>query len=427
MGESALKVNELLQWKNYYFFPLMYTESKGDAHPGEILPFGFLAVENPNYNPSLLELFEIFVKYTRSLIGFLKRIEDEKKNFNYHEKDLTSIQKTIWQQKQLLKYQFHYDKIIGGRSPSMRKVFEALEKIIPSDNSVLIEGESGTGKELFAQTIHFNGPLAEKPIISINCGALHPQILESQLFGHVKGAFSGADEDHDGIFSQVNGGTLYLDELDDMPLEIQTKFLRVLEEGEFRPLGSPKAKRVKFRLLASSQESLKDLAHKGLFREDLYYHINVISLFIPPLRNRKKDIPLLVQHFLKEISSRTGKTKMKITDQTMKVLCTAPWPGNIRQLENVIELSVALTSGNRIDVKSLPQDLQGFEEMIQPLPYEKAKKIFFNDYLEGLLNHTQGKMLRAAKLAGIQRESLYRIMKKTSQEKNYPYNKFYKQ
>jgi DNA-binding NtrC family response regulator len=411
-GEKVLTSHKTLQIEQYFFVPLFRIEIKKNHEKGEHLPVGFLIIESLNSKKNLEDSIEDFEQIIITLLSNLAHSEERFLKRKFLESDLTSIRQTVWDKKLILKYQYRYDRIVGGRAPLMAKVFDALEKIIPTDHSLILEGESGTGKELIAQTVHYNGPLAEKPFLAINCGALHPQILESQIFGHLRGAFTGADTDQEGLLAQVDGGTLFLDELNEMPLDLQTKFLRVLQEGEFRPLGSPKPKKVHLRVIAASQKDLKELTLKGLFREDLFYRINVVSLAIPPLRKRKKDIPLLVQHFLKEISNRTGKPKKLFTKQVKEIFHEAPWPGNVRQLENVIEISAALVPGNRIDIKHLPTDLQGFEKSIQPLPYEIAKKTFLNDYLENLMNHTRGKVIEAAQIAGIKRESFYRMIKK---------------
>jgi two-component system response regulator GlrR len=292
----------------------------------------------------------------------------------------------------------------------MAALLELLSKITPSLSSVLIQGESGTGKELIAQMIHYQGPLANQPLVSLHCGALKESLLESQLFGHVKGAFTGAEVDHVGLLVQAHGGTIFLDEIGELSLDVQAKFLRVLQEGEVRPLGSSKVRKVNFRVLAATHRNLEAMVKEGTFREDFYYRLNVIFVQVPPLRERREDIALLVNHFLREEAK--GKTKKKISNQALKVLTNAPWPGNVRQLKHTLEFLCTFHSGKRINAKDLPQNLRQVKKEKESLTLDQAKQEFTQNYLKKILAQTGGQIPKAAKLAGLKRESLYRLMRK---------------
>jgi transcriptional regulator with GAF, ATPase, and Fis domain len=241
---------------------------------------------------------------------------------------------------------FNLQGVIGS-CPAMEKVFNLVEKVIDNTTSVLIQGETGTGKEMIARVIHYSGPLRNKPFVAENCGALSENLLESELFGHVKGAFTGAVSDKKGLFEMADGGTVFLDEIADMPPAMQIKLLRVLQEGQVRPVGGSEIRNVHFRLIASSNRDLYREVAKGRFRDDLFYRIQVFPIMLPPLRNRREDIPLLVTHFLDKCARKFDMPVGRVNPTSMELLSRFDWPGNIRELENEIERAVCLSGPNK--------------------------------------------------------------------------------
>ncbi len=235
-----------------------------------------------------------------------------------------------------------------GKNKYMLQVYELIEKVAPTPSSVLISGESGTGKELVAKAIHFNSPRAAKPFITVNCAALAENLLESELFGHEKGAFTGAIAMRKGRFELADGGTLFLDEIGEIPLSLQAKLLRAIQEKSFDRVGGSKTLFVDVRIVSATNKELKDEVKKGTFREDLYYRLNVIHLGLPPLRERQDDIPLLVEYFVKSVADRLGKTELDINKEAMRLLVSLPWEGNVRELENTIERAAILCDDNKI-------------------------------------------------------------------------------
>lgn len=244
---------------------------------------------------------------------------------------------------------------IIGRSPAMQQVFDILERVIPTEGRVLIHGESGTGKELFAKILHHEGPRKDGTFVAVDCGALPANLLESELFGYVKGAFTGAQRDRKGLLQEANGGTLFLDEITNMNLETQTKLLRVLQEGEIRPLGSNEAHKVDVRIITAASEDLKQKVSEGIFRSDLFYRLNVVPIYLPPLRERTEDIAVLATHFLGRFAKQHDKNLRTIAASSIKILEAYPWPGNVRELENVIERAVILADPK--DTTLLPEHL----------------------------------------------------------------------
>jgi transcriptional regulator with GAF, ATPase, and Fis domain len=241
------------------------------------------------------------------------------------------------------KHAFHG---IIGHSPKMQAVFNLLEKIIPTDGRVLLEGESGTGKERIARALHYNGPRKDHPFIAVDCGAIPANLLESELFGYVKGAFTGATQDKKGLFEEANGGTLFLDEIANMPPEVQVKFLRVIQEGEFRPLGATQVRKVDVRIIAAASGSLRQQVNASKFRQDLFYRLNVVNVQLPPLRERKEDLVVLAGHFLAKMMERHRKSLKGFAPEVIADLEDYAWPGNVRELENVVERMVILAEPN---------------------------------------------------------------------------------
>lgn len=304
--------------------------------------------------------------------------------------------------------------IIGGEA--IAEVLRIVERIAPLDATVLVTGETGTGKELIARRLHVLSPRAGRPFVAINCGGLPEGILESLLFGHERGAFTGAVRRASGFFEKANGGSVFLDEIGDMPINLQVKLLRVLQEKSFQRVGGDHLIEVDCRVIASTHRDLRQMVADGTFREDLYYRLNVLRLHVPPLRERIQDIPDLVRHFMRQSSARLEKSVRTITDDALKCLKTHPWPGNVRELENVIERLVALCNGQQIDVEDLPSDIcrsgPKSEKMRQMKLYNQAKEEFERQYILAALADHNGNVSAAAEATGIPRQNFYMKMKK---------------
>lgn len=269
--------------------------------------------------------------------------------------------------RQQLRGKYRFDNIIG-HSPAMQKVFSRLEKIVHTDSTILVLGDSGTGKELVARAIHFNGTRRNKSFVAINCGAIPAELLESELFGHVRGAFTGAIADKPGKFEVADGGTIFLDEIGTMPASLQMKLLRVLQEQEIERVGSSKRTKLNVRVISATNSNLEAGVRDGRFREDLYYRLNVIPIHLPPIRERREDIPLLARHFLQKSCTEMKRNLMTLTPAAMQAMIDYDWPGNVREMENVIERSVALTDGEVIEKRDLPPNFGGDEEGLQVGP-----------------------------------------------------------
>lgn len=296
------------------------------------------------------------------------------------------------------------------KSPLMEDLLLRAERVAQGEASVLIQGDSGTGKELLAQAIHRASRRANKPFVAINCGAIPENLLESELFGHKKGAFTGATSDHLGLFMEANGGTLLLDEIGDMPLALQVKLLRVLEAREVRPVGSTKTVPVDVRVISASHRDLVQAKADGSFREDLFYRLNVVTLRLPPLRERREDIPLLLTHFLKDLATRYEKNVNAFSPDSLEIMVAAPWPGNIRQLYNVAEQAVALASTDIVAPKVVEQAMQLGMQTVDS--FEDARKRFEYDYLTRLLKLTMGNVTQASKLARRNRTEFYKLLQR---------------
>lgn len=297
---------------------------------------------------------------------------------------------------------------IVTRSPIMLRLLEQANMVAQSDVSVLINGQSGTGKEVLAQAIHGGSPRGKKAFIAINCGALPEQLLESELFGHAKGAFTGAVSSREGLFQAATGGTLFLDEIGDMPLSLQVKLLRVLQERKVRPLGSNQDVDVDVRIISATHRDLPKAMEKGEFREDLFYRLNVVSLKLPTLSERSEDIPLLANHLLRVAAQRHKPFVRSFSTDALKRLMAASWPGNVRQLVNVIEQCVALTSAPVISEALVQQALEG-ENTALPT-FADARNQFELNYLRKLLQITKGNVTQAARIAGRNRTEFYKLL-----------------
>jgi DNA-binding NtrC family response regulator len=306
-----------------------------------------------------------------------------------------------------LEERYQFDEIIG-KCDLMQDLFDMITRVAPTDSTVLITGESGTGKELVAQAIHGNSPRCFMPFIPVSCGALPDSLLESELFGYEKGAFTGADHAKRGRFEMADSGTLFLDEIGDISLKTQVDLLRVLQQREIRRLGSEEMMKVDVRIVAATNRDLQKAIREKRFREDLYYRLNVISIHMPPLRDRKEDIPLLVKAFIKKYCLEMNKEKSKITPSALKLLTEYDWPGNVRELENIIERALVIGAGKEIVSEDLP--FSGREQASQPLP--KSLKMMEKMHIEGILDENNWNISRAARELDIDRQTLYNKIEK---------------
>ncbi len=306
-------------------------------------------------------------------------------------------------------YSFHQ---ILGKSKAMREVFDLIRRVADSQTNVLITGESGTGKELAAKAIHFNSDRKGGPFVPVNCAAIPEMLIESELFGHMKGSFTDAKGDKRGLFEEAHGGTLFLDEISELPVMLQAKLLRAIQEKEIRRVGATRAVAVDTRIIAATNLSLTDEVKAKRFREDLYYRLNVIEIRMPPLRERREDIFLLVDAFLKKCAEASRKTVKGIAESALALLMDYPWPGNVRELENVIERAVTLTRGEKVTPEDLPPAIHGSrgdrkvidDAADRTLPLDEVEK----EYILRILDKTGGNKYQAAQILGIDRKTLYR-------------------
>lgn len=302
---------------------------------------------------------------------------------------------------------------IVGKSSAIQEIFEMIERVAPAQSNILITGESGTGKEVVAKAIHNRSPRSQKPFIAINCTAIPDTLLESELFGHAKGAFTGAVERKKGLFEEAEGGTLFLDEIGDLDMALQAKLLRVLQERKIKPVGDNQMKSIDVRIIAATHKDLKKSIQEKNFREDLYFRLSVIPIVVPPLRHRQEDIPLLAQHFLNKYSVINNKLVTGFTTEALQKLMNMPWPGNVRELENLVERMVVLTRNPSIQANEIPvADEKSHEsfygQAIQDSPtLEELEK----RYIQVVLEKTGGRKERAAQILGINRRTLYRKQK----------------
>ena len=310
-----------------------------------------------------------------------------------------------------LEDKFHFKNIIG-RSTKMVKIFELIQHIAPYDSSVLIIGESGTGKELIANAIHFNSPRASMPLIKVSCASLSEGIIESELFGHEKGAFTGAIVSRKGRFELAHQGTLFLDEVEDIPLATQIKLLRVLQEGEFERVGGNKTIKVNIRIIAASNRDLQEVVRNGAFREDLYYRLNVVNIKLSPLRDRREDIPFLVNFFIEKFNKKYNMKVKGISQRAMNLFVNYEWSGNVRELENTIESILVINSPEVIDIQHLPQEIRDFKKRPEVIPIKIGTPLeeVEREMLIHTLKATKGNKRRAAELLGINVRTIHRKM-----------------
>lgn len=323
------------------------------------------------------------------------------------------------QLKQELNFKYGFENIVGNSEP-MREIFDLVRQAAPSTATILIRGESGTGKELIARGIHHNSPRKSRPFIALNAGSMPAELLESQLFGHVKGAFTGAHSDKKGLFELANNGSIFLDEIGNINLEIQAKLLRVIQEKEFMPVGSTKTIKVDVRLICATNADLETMVSDGRFREDLYYRINVIEVIMPALRERQGDIPLLVDHFIKKFEKVNGKTVEKMDPEFMAAVEQYPWPGNVRELENTMERAVVLSRDGTVSKNLLPASILKKRSMMADLVPDLGKGINFADQIQmyektlilKALDRSGGVQKKAATLLGLKTTTLSEMMKR---------------
>lgn len=310
---------------------------------------------------------------------------------------------------------------IIGTSPAIQAVFARMGKVVDTDSSILVLGESGTGKELVARALHYNGPRQDKPFVAINCGAIPGDLLESELFGHMRGSFTGAVKNKPGKFEQANGGTILLDEIGTMPVHLQLKLLRVLQEHEIEPVGSTRSIKLDIRIISATNTNLKEMIEAGTFREDLFYRLNVIPITLPPLRERKEDISILARHFLKKSCKQLKRAPLSFDNAVFEVLEQYRWPGNVRELENIVERTAALCDNERIGIEDLPAHISGVDKqhyrVISTLPSTGLNMAFQlqqieRDWIRQALNLSAGVKTRAAALLNIKRTTLVEKMKR---------------
>lgn len=314
--------------------------------------------------------------------------------------------------------EYGLDNIVS-KNEKMLKIFDTIKKVAPYKSTILITGESGTGKELVARALHFNSNRAGNPFIAVNCGAIPENLLESELFGHAKGAFTDAIRMKKGLFEEADGGTLFLDEIGELPPQLQVKLLRVLQEGEIRRIGESKPIKVDVRIIAATVKDLAKEVIEGRFRDDLYYRLNVLPIHIPPLRERKEDIPLLVNHFIKKYSKSMNKNITGIDSKALNALINYKWYGNVRELENTVERAIVLADGENIELTHLPMEIQEYKEELnispiniqdEDLSIKKATKLLETNLIKKALKKTGGNHTHAARLLEIShRALLYKI------------------
>jgi DNA-binding NtrC family response regulator len=323
-----------------------------------------------------------------------------------------SLRSRVTQLETQARERYQFSQIIG-KSPGMQRVFQIIERVAPTNTTVLVSGRTGTGKELVARALHFNSTRAGKPLVDINCGALPEQLVESELFGHVKGAFTGAGESKKGLFETAHGGTLFLDEVQSLKPDLQAKLLRALQERVIRRVGGRENIEVDVRVVAATNQDISEAVKKGEFREDLYYRLNVVGIFLPPLRERREDIPLLIEHFLQRYA-RPGEPRY-FSNEALRLLLGYEWPGNVRELQNAVEYALALGVGTTLTIADLPLHIGGMvgqTGLAEPVGEGRSLDEVERRHILRILEETDGNHLRAAEILGINRRTLYRKLEK---------------
>jgi len=344
---------------------------------------------------------------TRTIQSSLKKIQDK-----------ILLRKETYQLEKALEEKYSFQGMVG-KNPHMLDVFSLIERVAKHSVSVLVLGDTGTGKEMIARAIHNLSPRKSKNLVTCDCTAIPETLFESELFGYMKGAFTGADKQKDGLFKDADGGTIFLDEIGEMPVSIQSKLLRVLQEQQFRPLGANKNVKVDVRVISATSRELRENIKNGGFREDLFHRINVIEIKLTPLKERKEDITLLASHFLKKYNKKYQKNVRGISQRAKKVFLDYPWPGNVRELENIIERTVMLCQDNFIDIKDFSDFLKDYSikeeisEQLAPPPLLTLDEVEKNHILR-ILERTDNNKQKAAKILGLSRQALYRKLEKHS-------------
>lgn len=424
--KTAASGEEALEELKRQEFPIIIVDMK---LPGDIDGLELLQRAKKMYNTSVL-IMTAYGKIETAVAAMRQGAFNYiTKPFNIDEIFL-NIDRMITQQKIVDENKYLHtelEKVYGlkkiiGNSRAMLKVLDMVSRVAFSSATVLITGESGTGKELVARAIHFSGNRKDEKFVAINCATLSENLLESELFGHVKGAFTGAVKDKKGLFEDADGGTLFMDEIGDIPKSVQAKMLRVLQEGEFMSLGDTVTKKVDVRIIAATNQDLLQRVQEKEFREDLYYRLNVINITMPPLRERKEDIPLLVKHFIEKYNKKENRQIKGVSPEIEKEFYNYNWPGNVRELENVIERAITLTNEDIITADVvLPQvkkegDTGTTETELFAQPYKEARRkaldAFNIKYITNVLNKTSGNVTNAAKEIEIERQYLQRMLKR---------------
>ena len=410
LSEKALRKQQSITQLNILSvmcLPLLYQESL----------FGMVYLDNRRVEGVFSDDTFVFVKEFTDYISFaaFKALERKK------------LETRIDAMEEELRTRFDFDAIVG-HSPKMVEILKIVAQVGDTNAPVLIEGETGTGKELIARAIHFNSSRKEKPLLSMNCGAIPESLLESELFGHERGAFTGAYKQHKGKFELADGGTLFLDEVDEMSASLQVRLLRILQWGEYTPLGSDENRLCDVRIVAASKRPLRVLVEEGDFRDDLYYRLNLIRIELPTLRERREDILLLAQTFLMDVSKNLPKDVPKLSPEVEQVLLNYPFPGNVRELENLIHRAVILCNDSVIRVEHLPPEIRSdvaFSETVffdTSIPFKEAKKRIVEDfekrYIESILRENGGVIRDAAERAGLHEKNLYEKMVKYGFRRN---------
>jgi DNA-binding NtrC family response regulator len=331
---------------------------------------------------------------------YVQKAVEESRN----QKELMGLRREVRQR-------FEFSNIIG-KSKSMQEVFELIRRVARSNSTVLVQGKSGTGKELVAKAIHYNSPRSVQPFVAINCSAITETLLESELFGHMKGSFTGAVANKKGLFEEAQGGTIFLDEIGEISAALQVKLLRVLQDHEIRRVGGNQSLKVDVRVIAATNRDLAEAVRQKEFRDDFYYRLNVVTIHLPSLKDRTEDIPLLAQHFLAKYAKEAGVSVSQISKEAMRSLMQYSWPGNIRELENVIERAITLGAEGEIRPEDLPDQLRREEGGItlDAIPVEMSMEEVEKAHIERVLRHTGGQVSQAARLLGIDRRTIYRKM-----------------
>lgn len=343
--------------------------------------------------------------------GYLTKPFDDKELLASIDKALAQkrMSQEIQRLQMLVNELYGMDKVVA-RSSEMQGLLQQVARVAGTDATVCISGETGTGKEVIARVIHCNSPRRTKSFVAVNCAAIPETLFESELFGHLKGSFTGAHQNKRGLFHAADKGTLFLDEIGEIPLPLQGKLLRAIQQREILPIGAQVPSKVDVRILAATNMDLEQAVREGRFREDLYYRVQVVPLWIPPLRQRRQDIPSLAQFFLKQSTSRLNKPIRGFTPEAMQAMITYSWPGNVRELENIIERAVVMSAQDMITLELLPLNPGKTQGSIQPLT--EAKESFERDYLRDLLRATEGNISRASQIAGRYRADFYKLLKK---------------